>query len=328
MSEQSVDELIQQGIEQQQTGNHDGSVVTFSEIVLLDPEHAQAWYCKAIGHGNLGQNDEAIAAYRKSVKFAGDQAALPLFNLGNLYQDLGDDGEAALCFQQATEIDPTMVDAWINLGRIRDDRHEHSAAIECYDVALRINEDESMAWSNRGNSLRSLNRIDEAIETYRKALALDDEDFAAQVGLGACLAETGEFEAGMKLIDKVIELSGHPLARFEKATMLAMADRNEEAAAAYDDVLQVGFRSPEIWNNRGECLAKIDRIDDALDSFDQSIAGNIEYGLAYFGKARVLVNAGRIAEAKTVFEQLIATADQDLIDSPGVQALKKIVEAG
>ena len=323
-----VDELIQQGIEQQRAQDFGSSIATFARIVELDPEHAQAWYCKAIGHGSIGETDEAIAAYQKSIEFAGEQAALPLFNLGNLYQDLGEETNAAKCFQRATEVDPTMVDAWINLGRILDDRLNHETAIQCYDVALQIDADESMAWSNRGNSLRSLGQFEDAIESYRKALALDAEDFAAQVGLGACLAETGEIQAGLKLIDDVIEVTGHPLALFEKATVLGKADRSEDAVAAYDQVLQVGFRSPEIWNNRGECLAKLDRIDDALESFDQSIAGNNEFGPAYFGKARVLVNAGRIDEAKTVFDQLIAIDDQELIHSPAVQALRSIVEAG
>ena len=289
-----IDELIQQGVELQQAGDFAGSLAAFSKIVEADPTHAQAWYCKGIAHAEIQEFDQAIAAYRLSIEHAGERASMPLYNLGNLYQELHKPKEALLCFEEATQVDPEMADAWVNMGRIFDDLGSHQTAIECYDVALTLDDEDFVTWSNRGNSLRSLQQHEDATLSYRKALEFNADDFAAQVGLGVSLVEMGDVEPGLKLLTDAIETCGHPLAIFEKATALGKLDRNSEAIELFDRALEIGFHSREVLNNRAECLAKVDKTDEALKSFDRAIEVDKSFAPAYFGKARVLLNQDRL----------------------------------
>jgi tetratricopeptide (TPR) repeat protein len=300
------------------------AVEAFAAAVALDPEHGQAWYCKGIVHRQLEEYEAAIEAYEQSAKFAGENAALPLFNLGNLYQELGEMLQAARCFRQATEADPTMADAWINLGRILDDSGEHAAAIKCYDVALQIEPEDVMAWSNRGNSLRSLKRFEESLESYRKALQLDSEDFAARIGIGACLVECGQPKEGLDALQSALDATPHPMAMFELATALGKTDRYDEAVSMFDTLIENEFVSAEVWNNRAECLAQLERIDDALESFDRGIEFDDQFAPAWFGKARVLVNAERIDAARPVVEQYLTLIDEAERQNPAVRALLQL----
>jgi tetratricopeptide (TPR) repeat protein len=167
-----------------------------------------------------------------------------------------------------------------------------------------------MAWSNRGNSLRSLQRFEEALDSYRKALNLDPDDFAARVGSGACLAECGQADEGIAALEKAVEETGHPLVLFELATVLAKTDRHEAAVSMYDSLITADFVSAPLWNNRGECLARLGQLEAALESFDRSIEMNAQFAPAWFGKARTLVNAERVEEARPLARRYWEIADE------------------
>jgi tetratricopeptide (TPR) repeat protein len=319
--ENDPDALVERGMKQLRSGEAEAAVEAFAAAVKLDPRHGQAWYCKGCAHADLGQHEDAIHAYRESAKHAGDRAALPLFNLGNLYQELEQLQEAARCFHEAAKADPTMADAWINLGRILDDSGQHVPAIECYDKALEHAPDDVMAWSNRGNSLRALERFDEALASYRKALALDGDDLAARVGAGACLVECGQPAEGIAALRKAAEETRQPLVLFELATALAKTEQFEAAVSMYDALIDADFVSAQIWNNRGECLTRLDRVEEAIESFDFALAVDPDFAPACFGKARTLVNAGRIEEARPVVERYLELVDEGDRQAPHVQAL-------
>jgi len=322
--DEDPDALTEQGMEKLQEGDARGAIAAFAAAVKINPQHAQAWYGKGCAHGELEEDQLAIEAYKQSAKYAGDRAGLPLYNLGNTYQRLEQYQEAAECFHQATQVDPTMADAWINLGRLLDDSGQHEAAVECYDKALESEPADVVAWSNRGNSLRSLGKSKEALESYRKALELDGDDVAARIGIGPCLLDCGQIEEGLEALQSAVEDTRHPMALFEFATALAKVDQHEAAVTFYDTLIENDFVSAEIFNNRGECLAKLDRIDESLESFDKAIEFDEEFAPAWFGKARVLVNANRVNEARPAAKRYAELASEEERSEPAAQALLKM----
>lgn len=323
-SDDDADDRTAEGMEHLQNGDAAAALLAFGKAVQIDPQHGQAWFGKGCAHGELEQYDDAIHAYEQSVQFAGERAGLPLYNLGNLHQELGQYQEAARCFHEAAKADPTMADAWINLGRILDDSGKHDAAIECYDNALEVEPDDVTAWSNRGNSLRALERFEDALESYRKALELDSNDVAARIGFGVCLVECNQPSEGIAALQEAVEETRHPLAMFEFATVLGKTDQHEAAVVMFDALIEAEFVSAEIWNNRAECLARLQQIDASLESFDLAIEFDQDFAPAWFGKARVLANAERIDEARPIVQQYLKLADETERCTSAVQALMHI----
>lgn len=310
-----------EGLEHLQNNELEKAITSFAMAVELDPEFGQAWFGKGTAHAELREYEDAIHAYQQSIRFAGDKAALPLFNLGNLYQELGENGEAARLFHLAVKEDPTMADAWINLGRILDDSGNHTTAIECYDIALQIEPTDTTAWSNRGNSFRGRDEFEEAIASYEKALEFDASNLAARLGRGGCLVDCGKAEEGLVALQTTVEESQHPLALFEFGTALAKIGEHQKAIVMYDTLIENSFETAEVWNNRGECLAKMDQIDKALSSFDNAMQLDERYAPALFGKARVLANAQRLDEARAVTEVYLGMIDENQKADSSVQAL-------
>ena len=302
------EEQLAAGMAAMENGNSVKALELFDSVIEADPANAQALYFKGCACSETGKYMEAIAAYERCIEHAGDRAALPLFNMGVAFQELGEPGKAIEAFQGAIASDPTMADAWINIGTLLDDLGDSDMAIECYNTALGINPNDATALSSRGNSLRALRQFSEADASYEAALTENPQDLAARIGRGVCKFELGEQEEGLDRLRSIIEQTGHSVARFEYSLLLCQLERYEEAMVSLDRIVEDGFGSPEIYNNRGECLAKLDRPEDALASFEQSLALAEDFTGALFGKARLLVNLDRIDEARPVTQRLIDAA--------------------
>lgn len=301
-------------------GQFDLAIERLDGFLPSDATNAQLLFMKGIAHGAKGEKEQAVAAYTASAEHAGEMAALPLYNLANLYKDHDDLREAVECYQKVVDIDPTMADAWINMGGILDDNGLHEGALLAYEAALAIDTEDPMTWSNRGNSLRSLGRLEEAEESYRRALTLDKEDYAAGLGIGVCMVHRGD-EKGLELVEQAYATSRNTVALGELALCLARLDRFEDALECFDAIAESGENNPPLWNNHAECLAKLGRVDEALKSFDRSIECDDEYSPAFFGKARVLVSADRMDEARETTKRLAEVADEEFLKEPPVRLL-------
>lgn len=317
----TTEEQLESGMAEMQKGNSAEALKLFDSVIEADPANAQALYFKGCACSETSQFVEAIAAYEQCVEHAGDRASLPLFNMGVAFQELGEPGKAIESFQKAIAHDPTMADAWINIGRLLDDLGEHDTAIECYNSALEIEPKDVMALSNRGNSLRSLRQFVDADASYEAALTEDPRDLAARIGRGICQFELGEQEQGLHRLRSVIDHTGHSVALFEYSLLLCQQDRFEEALASLDRILEDESDSPEIFNNRGECLAKLDRPEEALASFDQSLALAENFTTALFGKARLLINLNRLDEARPLAQLLLDAATPQQKQQDHIRAL-------
>jgi len=326
MDHQTADDIISKSMEFLGEENFGAAIDELTLGLQLHPHHPRMLYMKGCAHAGRGDVNEAISAYRESAKYAGEMAANPLYNLANLYRDLNDVSNAIDCYKMTIAINPNCSDAWINMGSILDDNGQSQAALECYEAALLIDTEDHITWSNRGNSLRTLGRYEEAENSFGKAIALNENDLAAQIGIAVCRAHRGD-ESCIAILEATYSKTRDQRVLFELATVLAKFGRHEDALECYDLLVEQGMDEAAMWNNRGECLARLHRVEDSLASFDAAIVANREYLPAYFGKARVLVGAGRRPEAKNLVITMLQFASEEFVAEPAVQALISLVRA-
>ena len=99
--------------------------------------------------------------------------ALAFYNLGLAYQILGQDSDARKAYLRATDIHPSLGDAWLNLGAMRRNQGDNQRAMQYYRAGLRNDSENMRLRSALVSVLRQLGKFDQAIEEAKKALVVN-----------------------------------------------------------------------------------------------------------------------------------------------------------
>jgi tetratricopeptide (TPR) repeat protein len=111
-------------------------------LIQLDPENPAIFYNLAVVYTFMNREDEAMAAYEKTV-----------------------------------DLNPDYVQAWYNLGQLcMIKKKDFSHALHCFDRALAIRPDYVSAHHQRGMAWELLGDRHKALECWRKTLELDPKN--------------------------------------------------------------------------------------------------------------------------------------------------------
>lgn len=113
-----------------------------SEETDTSSEQARAYFDEGLQHQKAERYQEAIRAYRKSLRYDPDQAEA-LSNLGFCYKSVGRYHKAIGYYREALRIDPNLAEAheylgeaYLGLGKVKLAKRE-------YKILLRLDPDEA-----------------------------------------------------------------------------------------------------------------------------------------------------------------------------------------
>jgi predicted O-linked N-acetylglucosamine transferase (SPINDLY family) len=102
---------------------------------------------------------------------------------------LGHPHQAAASFQRALQVQANHAEALFNLGNLFQELGRTQEAIPLYRQLLGFQPNHPWAFNNLGNALLAERRVQEAISCYQQALSLDPSYPEAQLNLGTAFAE-------------------------------------------------------------------------------------------------------------------------------------------
>ena len=164
-------------------------------------------------------------------------------------------------------------------------------------------------WSNLGNALWATDRLDEAERAYRNAIALDEGFGDAWFNLGKLLLHTARLPEAADALEHVTRIN--PDIRTWK--LLGEAYRQlelfMEARRAYERAFAASPRDPDIAALLADCLEKENRLEDARQMVETTLASQPEHYLGNMVMAILERRAGRTGEARA---RLLAMPDSSL----------------
>ncbi|MEW5859572.1 MAG: CHAT domain-containing protein [Cyanobacteriota bacterium] len=190
-----ADRLLQQGIEQAQTGQVEAALQSWQQALSLYQEIKDR-FGEGNSLGNLGIAYQSLGDYAKAIEYQQQHLAIAreikdrfgegnsLSNLGNAYHYLGDYVKAIEYHQQRLAIAKIIKDrlgeggSLGNLGNAYDSLGDYAKAIDYYQQSLAIAREikdrlgEGGSLGNLGNAYYSLGDYAKAIEYYQKCLAI------------------------------------------------------------------------------------------------------------------------------------------------------------
>lgn len=116
--------------------------------------------------------------------------------------NMKDSDRAVKLLWQATEIDPTLAEAYIYLGLFYNSRSNFGKVVEVYQKLVKFEPKEVSAYLNIGEAYMSFAppRMEEALPYYRRALELDPASPFAALRLGEIYAQQGNREQAVKFL--------------------------------------------------------------------------------------------------------------------------------
>jgi predicted O-linked N-acetylglucosamine transferase (SPINDLY family) len=179
----------------------------------------------------------------------------------------------------------------------------------------------NVAGSARKNDLASLlaraqachqaRRLGEAKALYAKILRKDSAHFDTLHLLGCCEHESGDSEAGVRLIKRALAVEPRAAAAHSNlGTLLLGLNRIEEALACFDRAVALQPGLGDAQYNRAVALQALKRFAEAVESFDEVLRANPHHAAAFMARGNALHELGRLDDAIASHDQAIALSPQ------------------
>lgn len=167
--------------------------------------------------------------------------------------------EAVICYYQALQLEPQLIEAWNRLGGIfSDNLHRYEDALACFNQALRLNYLDDLAWFNRGNVLEIMECYEDAIASYDLAIKLNPSDEASWYGRGWSQYCIGELSGAIASFQEAIKLkSTDDSAWYNQACCYALQQNTSQAVACLRQAIRL---SPNQYRQMAKTEADFDEI--------------------------------------------------------------------
>lgn len=318
------------------TGHHRSGRVAeaaelYRQIVMAEPNHADAWHLWGVTAQQQGQAVWAVERIQRAIVLRPTDASFHA-NLGASLKSLRNLPEAAASFQTALRLKPEMVEALNNLGATLRALGRIDEAIESYRRALALRPDYAEAHVNLANALADRKQLPAAIAHYERALTIkpDYADALAYLGqtlrqqgfpaeaaerlrlgvrqhptsaamhsaLGTSLFDLGQFDLAAECFLRACQLDPRD-AKTQNHLGLVYASqwRIEEALSCYQESLRLDPQLAPAHNNLGNLWADLGQFSEAENDYRQAVQLDPKYAAAHYNLAAVMNKVGQIDEA-------------------------------
>jgi len=154
-AKRQAQDLVIQARELYKNDEDERALEVLKQAIALDPNNAEAHLRLGMSLAALGQKDESEEQYKKAVEL----------------------------FKKRVQDDSKDSADYFYLGEAYNFLHRDDDAARAYRQATQLKSDDEEAWYQLGSSLNKLARYTEAVGAFEKALELQPEDYRATDGL-------------------------------------------------------------------------------------------------------------------------------------------------
>ncbi len=237
IASEDINEKIDSGIKQLQSGNWSKAEACFQQVLQWQPENPDVWHLLGMIAAQQKEYPTAIERIQRAIKLKSTE---PNFHsdLGKAYLEQGQFKLASECYQQALHLRPNDADTYKKLGTLYKKQENLPEALQCYQKAIQLRPDYAEAYISLGNIFKLQGKLTEAIQSYQQALKFNPNFFEAYNNLGNILGEQGKLTEAIQAYQKALQLNPNYAEAYYK---LGNAFRNQgkltEAIQSYQQAL-------------------------------------------------------------------------------------------
>jgi tetratricopeptide (TPR) repeat protein len=267
-------------------GNFQDAVDKLKTALEQDPEFTAAHNLLGVAQSRLGNEKNALAAFRKGKNLAKENPVLH-FNLAIALETTGQPDKAAPRYRAAFRLHPGWLDAMNALGLVLFRQKDYDGANRIFSKVLKLDPENVEALNNKGLVLADQDQHTDAIKKYHAALEIDGTYINAGLNLARALEDTENFAASLEELERLADLV--PADWEVRIRLAALYHKLERYDEAMDQVRAILEEEPD--NIRAL------RIEGAL----QLIQGNDEEAKGIFERITALDSTGESEDSDRRF---------------------------
>lgn len=268
-------------------------------------DQAQELNKQGIGFAGAGLYHEAIDLFDQALEI--NPGYIPAWmSRGDAYYALGYLDDALGSYDGALAIDSGNVDAWFIRGEILLELGRYDEALISFVEALRLDPLHAEAWDKRGQTLVKLGRFEDAVDSYDAALAIESGYAEAWVNRGIALSHLNRFDDAIASFDRAIAIEpGNSAIWKSHGLILAEYGRYEEAIISLNKALAIDPTDADAWYNRGKLYGETGRLLEAVSSLETAISINPDDADIWYHYGGALRKSGRFDEAINAYNRAL-----------------------
>ncbi|MBI5200304.1 MAG: tetratricopeptide repeat protein [Elusimicrobia bacterium] len=160
-------------------------------------------------------------------------------------------------------------------------------------------------WNNRGISLNDLDRFEDAAACFDRALDASPNDPMVLANKALALRGQGKFDEALACADRSLALGRSAAGWNHRGLVLLDLGRLDDAAESFADSLKADAGLLDAWLNLGLVQQRRSAHDPALQAFEKALAVEPKSAAAWAGKGLSLDKLGRADEALEAYGKAV-----------------------
>jgi len=268
-----------------------------------DPDSLSVYLEAGRTHFRLGQHDEAIAAFRRTLIVAPRKPGVR-YALAMSLRARHRHAEAVAELGQAVALAPEKAEYHFRYGEALLAIDDVPGALVALDLAVRRDSTHANARLDRGRLLAQLNRLSEAEVDFERVRTLQPGNVWAHLGLGGIYTQQGRHPEAIAALEDAVRLeprNAHAHYLLSQAFWRSGQQRKRE------DALQEFRRLSRAWEHlkQGAILAERGAIDQAIAAWERAVEADSTCMDAYLRLGEAHMGAGRPEPARRAFRRVL-----------------------
>jgi tetratricopeptide (TPR) repeat protein/S1-C subfamily serine protease len=270
---------------------------------------------------------DAVEAFDKAIQINPD-LAIAYYARGMALRDWGKYPEALSSFEQATQKNDKLYEAWREKSRmLAFFLHQDSEALASINQAIKLNQKDFVLYLLQGEILARLKRYPDAIDAYNQAIRLNPQP-SSYISRGEVRFKMGDKQGASADFNKVIELNPKSSdAYIYRANFRYSRLRDVEGGDAdFAEAIRIKPNYAEVYYRRGGLRYNWENYQGAVEDYQKVIEIEPENAAAYYDRGLAYRKMGEkqtaLANFKKATELSKEWENRDLYQ----QSLKRIEE--
>lgn len=314
--QERFEDLFRRGMELAGQGKDIEAIQVFRVAVELDPERAPAFY----NLGNLlerqGRSSEALEAFREAARLAPEERRYQ-FALGEALYRGGDFDGATPALEQAASPPEPVPRALQLLAALYEKAGEKQEAWESLGRYLELRPNDIEVRILLGAQFAGNRMYPEAIEVWQEGLSRSEAPAELNYRIGEALSRKREgYQEAESYLRKALEIDAEHLeARMLLGHVMVRQNRIEEGMEELSRAARDHPESPDVHYALAGAYQRLGRTEEAqaerqsfqnLNRESERQAHGASQALVAYKDAKALLDQGRLLEAETAFEAVLA----------------------